>query len=418
MRFCISTQVVVAALLPWPGPSKVTAEGSGAPIEASTAASHDLKGPAIDAAAIDAAAQYLVSRCDEAGQFLYRENSNPRVKLKQKYNMLRHAGAIYALAMVEKKVPDETSRNAIRRAVGFLRAESLRPVPDVANTLAIWSDPKLTGSDKPLQAKLGGAGLALVALVAADEVLPGVATIEECRGLARFILFMQKPDGSFYSKFVPGAGGRDDAWGSLYYPGEAALGLLMLYETDRNAAWLRGAGEALRYLATKRKGQARVEADHWAMIATGRLLHHVDHPDLSIDRHELLRHAGQISSSIIARKAIHPADARAFGSFMQDGRTCPTSTRLEGLLAALAYAPARDRPALASCVDESMPFLANSQIRTGPYAGGIPRAVATLPEDHPQYSEAFNWRATEIRIDYVQHAICAMLMYNEMLSGE
>jgi len=50
--------------------------------------------------------------------------------------------------------------------------------------------------------------------------------------LGNFLLFRQKTDGSFYSKYLPEKGGRDDCWRFLYYPAEAALGLLMLYTKD------------------------------------------------------------------------------------------------------------------------------------------------------------------------------------------
>jgi hypothetical protein len=128
----------------------------------------------------------------------------------------------------------------------------------------------------------------------------------------------------------------------------------------------------------------------------------------------LLRHAGQICESILANRSALPLGYRLSGCFTDDGRTCPTATRLEGLLAALTFLPAkqtelRDRINLA--VRSGIRFLTASQIQSGPYTGGIPRAVQYLAENHPRFSTAFNQRATEIRIDYVQHALSAMLQY-------
>ncbi len=88
---------------------------------------------------------------------------------------------------------------------------------------------------------------------------------------------MQKNDGSFYSKYIPEKGGRDDSWTSLYYPGEAALGLLMLYEKDPSPEWLQGAADAMSYLSRIRYNKIIVEADHWALIATAKLLKQYDH---------------------------------------------------------------------------------------------------------------------------------------------
>ena len=60
-------------------------------------------------------------------------------------------------------------------------------------------------------------------------------------------------------------------------------------------------------------------------------------------------------------------------------------------------------------------FLLRSQITSGEYAGAIPRAIQPLPESHPRFNKAFNRRATEVRIDYVQHALSAMLQYQHLI---
>lgn len=127
-------------------------------------------------------------------------------------------------------------------------------------------------------------------------------------------------------------------------------------------------------------------------------------------------HAGQICSDILKQKADIPRGVPEFGCFMDDGRTCPTATRLEGLIAAMAYLPAKSRPALARSLDAGIAFLVRTQVAEVPYAGGMPRAVRPLPREHPRYSPSFNRRATELRIDYVQHALCAMLTYNRLLN--
>ena len=91
-------------------------------------------------------------------------------------------------------------------------------------------------------------------------------------------------------------------------------------------------------------------------------------------------------------------------------------TRLEGLLAALTFLPDEQRVfrrKIKSIVSNGISFLLRSQVSSGKYVGGIPRAIGKLPSIHPSYSEKFNKRATEIRIDYVQHALNAMIQYSE-----
>jgi len=74
----------------------------------------------------------------------------------------------------------------------YLRDESILPVPGDEKMLAVWSRPKVNGTGKPLQAKLGGTGLGLVALVSVEDIAPGFVPIGDLRALGRFIIYMQK----------------------------------------------------------------------------------------------------------------------------------------------------------------------------------------------------------------------------------
>jgi len=257
----------------------------------------------------------------------------------------------------------------------------------------------------------------LVALLSVEENLPGTTPVEYLRKMGNFLLFMQKKDGSFYSKYIPEKGGRDDSWTSLYYPGEAALGLLMLYERDPSLTWLQAAANSIAYLARKREGKKRVEADHWALLATAKLLPLYDRCRQPLPKQAIERHAVQICQSILKSKPENYDNPLRSGGFTEDGRTTPTAIRLEGLLAALSFLQAdysNLRKQMILAIDEGMQFLLRSQIRSGEHAGGIPRAIHSLPEDHPQYTKSFNRRATEVRIDYVQHTISAMLQYERI----
>jgi hypothetical protein len=367
--------------------------------------------------AMDLSAAYLTKYCNGKGKFLYRVNVNPDIPVKPRYNFVRHAGTIYALATYDQLYPQDTTKNALKRATAFLKKSSIAPMPEREDLLAVWSHPEITGSRKPLQAKLGGSGLGLVALLSVENVIPGTTPVEYLRKMGNFILFMQKPDGSFYSKYIPEKGGKDDTWVSLYYPGEAALGLLMLYEKDRSLKWLQGAADSIAYLARKREGKKQVEADHWALLATSRLLPLYHLCRQSLPKKAIERHAIQICESILQSIPINNRNISYFGCFTNDGRTTPTAIRLEGLLAAIRYLPkeyANLRKRMISVANDGLLFLLRAQFRSGPYTGGIPRAIKKLSENHPQFSRSFNRRATEIRIDYVQHALSAMILYTQI----
>lgn len=343
----------------------------------------------------DLAAAYLIGAIEPDGRFIYRRDAVTGRIDPSRYNLLRHAGTLYALAEYYGHYPPTLEqRRALERAAGFLTNCCIAPVADRSDLLAVWSPPELTGGGGLLQAKLGGAGLALVALVELEQVAPGSTDIDTLRALGRFVRYLQKPDGSFHSKYIPERGGRDDSWTSLYYPGEAALGLLRLYTLDSDPRWREAAIRALSYLARSRVGRTDVPADHWALLASAELLRQGEPA-----QDWLLEHAGQVVDAILSEQQLDLVAAEVRGGFAPDGRITPTATRLEGLLAALEFLPAGHRRAtVKQAVSTGMAFLLANRIITGEFAGAVPRGGTGR-------------RATEIRIDYVQHALGALLHY-------
>ncbi len=382
---------------------------SGSPVEPAPTPSTE----AVEDAII-AAAGYLVRACKDDGSFVYCVNLNPEVTPRPGYNLLRHAGAMYALAMFQEWRPDPRVLSALTRAAGYLRTH-IGPFPGNDEILAVWSTPEMTLSGSPLQAKLGGTALALAALVGLEGLEAGTAPLSELRGLARFLIFMQREDGLFCSKFVPSAGREQCRWESLYYPGEAALALSMLYSIDPDPRWYEASEKALMYLAKERSTQSAVPADHWALLATADLLSNTRTSEGMASSEALRDHARRVCESILDAAHPTPAGFPLQGSFLADGRTTPTATRLEGLIAALEVLPGEDvelRRRIERVADEGIGFLLRAQVREGPYRGGIPRAIHPPASAEPAGDRTLNRRVTEIRIDYVQHALSAMIQYS------
>lgn len=244
----------------------------------------------------------------------------------------------------------------------------------------------------------------MVALAAVNEAQPGTIPLAQSQSLGRFLLFLQREDGSFVSRYVA-AKRPVTNWQSLYYPGEAALGLIALYKTDHNREWLVAAAKALAHLAKSRAGLVTVPDDHWALIATAELLPYNDQIGSTVSRDELIRHAVQICNSILREQVQDRTGAGLDGAFDRDGWTTPAATRLEGLLATLQFSPKSElRNEVEAAVGHGVAFLLRAQITSGPYAGGIPGAVVTGAKG-----------AAAIRIDYVQHALCAWLCYRQSI---
>ena len=158
---------------------------------------------------------------------------------------------------------------------------------------------------------------------------------------------MQRDDGSLYTKYYDNSG-RNDKHPSLYYPGEAALGLTMLYGIDGNTEWVRMAVKVIEFLAKRRYGLPwdQIEADHWALLATRKLLEEASKGGLDdiVDQKVLLEHAEVVVDRILYDQ-VTSDDVQnthvTYGGFTLDGRSTPTSTRLEALTAAITFLKGR-----------------------------------------------------------------------------
>jgi len=203
----------------------------------------------------------------------------------------------------------------------------------------------------------------------------------------------------------------------LRYPGEAALGLVSLYEIDPSTEWLATAGKALTYLARSRAQARELPPDHWALIATAKFLPYYDRSACPASREELGAHAVRICDRFLREQITAARDVRLDGGFDAGGRTTPAAIRLEGLLAALEFLPKDNsglRARIEKAVQRGVVFLMRAQIPSGPYAGGVPKSVlktASVPSQADPH-------ASEVRVDYVQHALSAWLRYQELIEGK
>jgi hypothetical protein len=362
--------------------------------------------------AIELSIKFLLNVSEPSGQFEYRVNIHQLGRIKKRYNVLRHSGTIYALAQAYQRQPNDDVRTVLNTASRFLKSRCMAPLPSHGNILGIWSLQRITNANEPNQIKLGGTGLGLAALVSVEKIIPGTISMSDLRKLGRFLLYMQKPDGSFYSKFIPDRGGRNDQWTSEYYSSEAALGLLMLYELDPSYRWLIAATKALAYLV---KHRDITTSDQWLLIASAKLLSLKSYPKKILSRRLVYQYTVRVCESILQEQILYADDKKTIGGYNTDGRTTPTATRLEGLFAAINIIGHNDtalKNTIKSSIQIGMNFLLRTQITKGKYSGGIPCAAGRFISKK-EAKMCFR----EIRIDYVQHALSAMIKYEQMIKA-
>jgi len=279
--------------------------------------------PRIDVSrAIELATGYLERACSVDGKFVYEINTETG-RESSDYNILRHEGAMYALAMANHAHPDPKAVDAMVRAAKFLRKNYIGPGirPD---QLVVWSRP-LTETSENQYADLGGTGLGLVALAVVRKFDPNLVPLSDLQAMGRFALFLQKDDGSFVHKYSRQSGPLATQWESLYYPGEAALGFISLYELDHSRQWLFAAARAISYLAKKRAHLSVVPPDHWALIATASLFPYLNQIESTTSQEQLLQHAIQICGSIVHDQFRGAAAVGLNGAFDAAGRTAPAA---------------------------------------------------------------------------------------------
>lgn len=310
------------------------------------------------------------------------------------YNHLRHAGTCYSLLELYEATKDDRFLESGRRGIDWLTTQTRGPKPehDEEDFLAILSP--------DLEAKLGGAGLALLAICKYEEVTGATTYRPIGSKLAKFIRFMQHEDGEYESKYFYREP-DEKKFVSMYYPGEATLALCRLHQMDPDPEVLKTARRGADWLVKNRLGGKTAEDvphDHWLLMALEEL-----HAIAQDDRYS---EAGfLIAEGILSklREDDYPVPEWA-GTIYSPPRSTPCSIRGEALSAAIEMAKRKHLP-----VDRYIKALQ-----------GLARFVVRCQIDeeeslkYPNPSGALggvkkNLLSTEIRIDYNQHAISMWL---------
>lgn len=342
--------------------------------------------------------EYLARSVDGKGRFVYLYDA-ARDQRADQYNVLRHAGAVYAMLGLYRVTRDQALLEAATRALDYLVAQ-IRPC-----TLGARNCLCLVEND---EVKVGGHGLAILAIATYAAVTGTKKHLAVMEGLAEWLGALQGPNGNFRAHKVVFSSGALTSFQSEYYPGEAIYGLTMLYEIDHDRRWLDVAQRAARYVAEVRdRGVAtdQLPNDHWFLYGIDRLYRQREDP-------VLLGHAMKIASAIIAAQNRTPAFPDWLGSYYVPPRSAPAATRSEGMVAAyhLAEDFAGDPRAadILSNILLATRFQLATQIReeNTMYLRAPGRALGGFRGAFDNY---------EIRVDYVQHNVSALLGLREIL---
>lgn len=345
-------------------------------------------------AAARSGGDYLVRVQRPDGSFHYYYNAAEDRFEQRTYNIVRHAGTAISLLELYSSTRDLRFLNAGRRAVRFLETR-FRPAPGRDAMYVLDFDAK---------AKLGANGLALLALTKLLDLDPKSTARAKAQRLANLILMLQRKDGSFHTRYrlrpndPPGIA-------SLYYPGEAILGLARLYDVTRDKRVLAAARRGADSLIASQRAMHTLPPDAWLMQAL-EALYNIGHEK------SYAEHALALAAAMVAEQYTDE-DTEGYAGGFGPGppRVTPAASRAEGLVAAYRIAQSTGdarASSIATALKASARFQLTKQFTSENNASA--RNPARAAGGFFEGSTA-SW----VRIDFVQHNISSLLSIAETL---
>ena len=339
-------------------------------------------------AAVRMAGDYLVRMQLQDGSFHYSYDPLRDHTSQRTYNIVRHAGTVYSLFELYAATREARYLDAARRGVSYLRTR-FHPARKKNAFYVLDNDGK---------AKLGAMGLALLAHARQIELDPASADRASAGKLANMILVMQRRDGSFES-YYPIRGDEPRGSVSLYYPGEAILGLMHLFKSNGDKRLLDAARRGADYLIKSQRGMSPLPPDAWLIQALETLYN-------TGREQKYAEHALKLAEAMMAEQYTASDHAGYAGAFRPGvPRSTPAASRSEGLLAAYRIARSIDDPR-ASRIAASLKAAARFQL-TQQFKTGTDHGLPNPERARGGFRESIT--SARIRIDFVQHNISSLL---------
>ena len=356
--------------------------------------------------------RFLVAHLAPNGRYIYEHDLSTGNKTDPTrpgaYSMPRHAGTTYFLAELYRITKEQWLREPIERA--FAHLAELLSSGKCAGTLPD-GQPFDCVMDKHEQvAQLGSTALTVVALAEYQRATGDTRYLPLATKFSTWILFMQRPDGSFRHLYSP-TKGADDKTELLYYTGEAALALARMHVVTGEAKYAKAAEKALDWLVDWYDffvGGFIYGEEHWTCIAAEAAWPAAKKPKYR----EFCDGYGAFLRMQQPHRGDHPDEddftgAYNFTPFVPPFNT-PAGSRTEAMISSylLGVHHGRGDPKIREQIALALQYALGQQIRpesdfnvVGEGLGGMPGS----PIDR------------NVRIDYVQHVCSAMIRASEWI---
>ncbi|HEY5949787.1 MAG TPA: hypothetical protein VIV40_30035 [Kofleriaceae bacterium] len=370
-----------------------------------------LSSQSLRAAALEGG-RYLVAHLAPNGRYIYEHDLNTGFKTNPAggaYSMPRHAGTTYFLAELYRITKEPWLREPIERA--FAHLAELLSSGRCAGTLPDGQPFDCVLDKTETMAQLGSTALTVVALAEYQRATGDQRYLPLATKFATWILYMQRPDGSFRHLYNPQTKQYDDKAELLYYSGEAALALARMHVVTGDAKYAKASERALDWLVDWYDffiGGFLYGEEHWTCIAAEAIW-----PAAKRDKY---REFCDGYGAFLRMQQPHPGDhpdeddlagAYNFTPFVPPYNT-PAGSRSEAMISSylLGVHHGRGDPAIRAQIELTLQYALGQQIRpesafnvVGEGLGGMPAS----PIDR------------NVRIDYVQHVCSAMIRASEWI---
>lgn len=376
--------------------------------------------PALSAPALREAAlrggRYLVAHLAPTGRYIYAHDlwtgtATDATRLDGSYSMPRHAGTTYFLAELYRITRQDWLREPVERALAHL-------VELLAQGACRGTLPDGTAFDCVLDrgqttARLGSTALTVVALAEYQRATGDARYLPLATRLAAWVLYMQRPDGSFRHLYDARERTPDEVSELLYFTGEAALALARMHAITGEARYATAAERALdRQIAWYDffVGGFFYGEEHWTCIAAEALWPAVQHERYRefCDGYAAFLRTQQAPGA--AGDAADYEGSYQLTPFLVPQNT-PPGSRTEAMIS--AYLLGRHHGALdvriAAQIRAALHYALGQQIRPDSHYNVIGEGDGAIPGSPIDRN---------IRIDYVQHVCSAMIRASEWIDGE
>ncbi|MBP6628973.1 MAG: hypothetical protein KA297_06060 [Kofleriaceae bacterium] len=359
--------------------------------------------------------RYLVAHLAPTGRYVYEHDlatgrsTDPRVG--GAYSIPRHAGTTYFLAELYRITRAEFLREPIERA--FAHLQELVAAGGCTGTLPDGTAFACVVDRGQTEAHLGSTALTVVALAEYQRATGDTRYQATAEAMAAWILWMQRPDGSFRHRYLVKTQVANDQIQDLYYSGEAALALARMHVVTGAPRYADATRRALDWLVGWYDfflGGFFYGEEHWTCIAAEAAFPAVKrgkYRDFCDGYGAFLRSQQPEAGELPDQDDL--AGSYNVTPFVMPYNT-PAGSRTEAMISAylLGRHHGAGDPAILGQIEAALGYVLAQQIRPdSAYAAVGPLPVLGAVPESPT--------KRLVRIDYVQHVCSAMIRASEVL---